>query len=641
MLKRTLFFTRTFAVLQTPILFNNHKTRFPFFKTTKLYYNQITKSQIKSLLEYSNTLLQQQKHAEAMQIYDKVISLDPTVLEDLIFLQNYATVTGYIGKPSEAIETLKKCVEMAEKSSASDDIKMKIHWNLGASYARIGNTEDSLKHLLQSVEYNNNNLEMITHIANICVTSGRIEKAMEVILKGIDVYQRLDETAKKNVSREAFECYYVGGLILKEKKNPAAIELLKSAVMLNKESWNAYYNLGEALIDANLPEEAIKYLSESIKIHQHVEKKDSSKIHELLGLAYGEMNQTDKAIQHFEEAVKHDPTNTKAVLTLGLHYMMNDRHIDAEKCFQSVLSMDENNVHAKVYASIVLEKQDKTDAAQKLIEGLELSETVQQNLSMELHTIADRCLNMKKFEDAAFYARKGLNYSESAPQVESELKLILGTALQQLQNYDEAENIFKQVTQSTDDAAAVAYYTLSFIYIYQRRFDDVVAICKECLDKGLHGPAIEAIYLNLGSGLSSKGNHDEAIKYFEEGLKHFPNSSLLLSGAGFILYNKNDFMRAYEYLKKAYTIDPSNATACTYLAFSCFYLDKSEEAIRYLKESIQLNPEQAAKSYICLATLEAKAGRQDEAKEFLNKAKEIDPQMVKDLVSEMSSVERK
>ncbi len=77
----------------------------------------------------------------------------------------------------------------------------------------------------------------------------------------------------------------------------------------------------------------------------------------------------------------------------------------------------------------------------------------------------------------------------------------------------------------------------------------------------------------------SKGDYEEAQKYFEKVIESGKNFADVLNKLGFILSMKGQYDKAEGYLKKALEINPNYTEAAINLAFVLSELGKYEESL--------------------------------------------------------------
>ncbi len=96
-------------------------------------------------------------------------------------------------------------------------------------------------------------------------------------------------------------------------------------------------------------------------------------------------------------------------------------------------------------------------------------------------------------------------------------------------------------------------------------------------------------HFNKGIQFALKGQHDDAIKEFEETLKENPNSAEIYNNLGFEYMDKGDLDKSIENQKKAIEINPNLANAYYGLAMSLEKKGDKQGALTNWKEFLRLS----------------------------------------------------
>lgn len=94
-------------------------------------------------------------------------------------------------------------------------------------------------------------------------------------------------------------------------------------------------------------------------------------------------------------------------------------------------------------------------------------------------------------------------------------------------------------------------------------------------------------HFNKGIQFALKGQHDDAIKEFEETLKYNPNSAETYNNLGFEYMDKGDLDKAIDSQNKALQINPNLANAYYGLAMALEKKGDKEGALKNWKEFLK------------------------------------------------------
>ena len=103
------------------------------------------------------------------------------------------------------------------------------------------------------------------------------------------------------------------------------------------------YNLGNALFMQDKFEEAVDAYNKALAINE------STLCHYNIAVAYQDMEQLDKAAEHYQKAIDMDNANVEAYLSLGDILIKLNRNEEALQCFTAVLEQEPDNLDAREY----------------------------------------------------------------------------------------------------------------------------------------------------------------------------------------------------------------------------------------------------------------------------------------------------
>ena len=103
------------------------------------------------------------------------------------------------------------------------------------------------------------------------------------------------------------------------------------------------YNLGNALFMQDKFAEAVDAYNKALAINE------STLCHYNIAVAYQDMEQLDKAAEHYQKAIDMDQANVEAYLSLGDIFIKLNRNEEALQCFNAVLEQEPDNLDAREY----------------------------------------------------------------------------------------------------------------------------------------------------------------------------------------------------------------------------------------------------------------------------------------------------
>lgn len=130
-------------------------------------------------------------------------------------------------------------------------------------------------------------------------------------------------------------------------------------------------------------------------------------------------------------------------------------------------------------------------------------------------------------------------------------------------------------------------------------------------------------HADLSAIYEEKGEYDLAIREGEEALRYDSGNLKALISLGNSHLQKKEYKEAERYYKKALKIEPKNGDLLNNMAMLYLEIGRLEEAERLAKEAISSNPSHAAYYYDTLGKVYEKMGKNEEARQALDKAKEL------------------
>jgi serine/threonine protein kinase len=131
----------------------------------------------------------------------------------------------------------------------------------------------------------------------------------------------------------------------------------------------------------------------------------------------------------------------------------------------------------------------------------------------------------------------------------------LGSTLQQQGNVAGAMEAYRKAIDIDPDGAAIAYFNLGTIYMYQSRWHIVV----ETYRKGLKlFPRQVAVQTNLATALRELGRHKEAIQEYQKAIAINPRHANAHTGLGQVYLREGRYADAVVALAKAHSLLPKS-----------------------------------------------------------------------------------
>lgn len=162
----------------------------------------------------------------------------------------------------------------------------------------------------------------------------------------------------------------------------------------------------------------------------------------------------------------------------------------------------------------------------------------------------------------------------------------LGTAYNQLQDYERSAQAFEQAIKLKPDYPE-ALYNLGLTLVKLNRLDDAIHSYQKALEIS---PDDIDIHLALGSVYFKQKQLKPSLSAYESALSINPKSHSALVSVGAVLVEIGEVDRAISYLNEALSIEPNDAQAYCNLGYAFMLKEQTDEAIFFYNKALELDP---------------------------------------------------
>ena len=248
----------------------------------------------------------------------------------------------------------------------------------------------------------------------------------------------------------------------------------------NPTARSAQYNLGNALITAQRPEEALA----AFRIAA-AQQPDSVDAHSNTGRAFMDLNRLDEAAERLQYALKMDPRHTVSLQNLALVRIRQQRHEEALDIYGRLLDIDPRHVGGHSGMGIALHYLGRTDEAMQSVDrALALDQTyaealVNRELMPQVRAHADAGLARMK-QGRLDEAEQHLRYVRQIDPAYTPALQNLALLQLRRQRYAEALALYRRLVEMNPDHAE-AHSGMGVALYYLDRVEDAL----ESLDRAL------------------------------------------------------------------------------------------------------------------------------------------------------------
>jgi len=385
-----------------------------------------------------------------------------------------------------------------------------------------------------------------------------IDKVQETLELGFfeDAQKLLDQY--KNIYENEWEIHFLYSRLFAEQNMPRkAIPFLLNGLRIERDNADCLLGLFYAHAMMDQVKKGGKFLLKAQKHHPYNEL-----IWSALIWYYTEINNPQKAILCFEEAVKISPDNPETFRNAGMAYERLGRSEDAQKCYRMALEISPAFEETRDLLADHLIFINKADEAVKLYEEAlkdspksiwlmsKLVFCFSQNDQLDKAAAAAKKtislypnsligyidlayvhLNSDRVEDAILMAQKAINV---AP-IDTEGYRVMGIALSEKDDFEGAEEYFaKAITLDPENTEALRDY-----YNHLRnagKYEEMIEIVNKVIK--LEHPSCTEDYCFLADYYREEGQNSKAFHYLNRAYKSMPSEKELLPPMIGILFER-------------------------------------------------------------------------------------------------------
>lgn len=466
------------------------------------------------------------------------------------------------------------------------------------SLSAIANTTKNLNQCLEMQKFDT-------------LPKSRFQKAKDLKLQGLSPaagYEFAQALADTSIREKSY--VQIGEIMNVLGNTPKAAEYYQKAVSLSPDDAAARLSYARILDKLGQNDAAareynyalanggddpeILYSLERIYRKKLVETPDDAAAICDLGAILQKQNKFDEALQYYTQAGQLEPTNVTTRLNLGTLYQQRKSYDAAIAAYDSILTLYPNNTQAIFYKAQCLAamgQRDQAIAAYKNVLSIEptnkgaksdlfnlLKTTMTptemmaymnqnpSNGSNSIDDIYDYAIELhkqNKFDDAITCYNQVLKVKTDNPEVYLNLAIAYkqkGDAAQAKQILQNAKMRFPENKQIADNLKAFDEEALAGKFDEAAKYYNSGDFQKAITAyQSVQPPTFDSL-VGIATAYKGLNNDPQAIEYYKKALALKSNSDIAYY-IGVLYSEKEDWGNSKVYLKKAITINPSNAKA--------------------------------------------------------------------------------
>ncbi len=509
-----------------------------------------------SLYQLGLALSSQKQYSAAVESFRQAVALDPS---NAIIYRGW----GVTAVEARNDEWMQEILNEIEKNLSDADLLV----DFGVELDKLGDYDKAIETYKKALEIKPDSSLALNNWGVALNKSGKLSEGIAKQLRAIELDPDF-ALAYKNV---------VDGI--KHLENPDhVIEALKKLVDKHPNA-ETYQEMATAYRNASRMNEAIDYLQKALELAPENE----AVLRDLAGVAALADDEALDAVTPFLEA---KIVNPDLFIDFGFA-------LDAQSKYQRAIAQYRNALERKSdshlaynnWGAALAKLGDYETAVAKQLKSIELDPSFELAYTNVVH-------NMEHLEDPTAALKQMADLVNQHPTAHGHRKV--GDGFAQLKDFEAAIAAYRQSIEiaAGDDAwrglgtAAAASGN-----------EKILAETTRFIEASVENPDI---FINFGVELDGNKRYAEAIRQYQNALKHDPDSALAYNNWGVALRKQGDTRGAIDKQLQAIKVDGNYQRAYRNIAANLPRLENSDEALGEFRKAVEKNP--GAASYTDLAT---------------------------------------
>lgn len=353
-----------------------------------------------------------------------------------------------------------------------------------------------------------------------------------------------------------------------------AIEAFEAATRNAPQMFDAFLNLGNALMQSNRSQDALQAFESALTLNPN-----SDLVHANRAEACRQLGYHSQALDSLGRAVQIAPQKHGYLVKLGNLFRELGRHEEAVVCYEQAIQIEPDQAEAYAHMAISMEELGHHDAAQGCCKiALEIDPS--QSLALYHRALLEMNRNDQTAALASLNAALELQPQSTSAWLNKSMVLI------KQKNYSSALSALNRVIELGVTTADVFQYRATC----HEQLDQIDPAIND-LEKALSiDPKHAASLMTLGVISQKMGRLDSAIHFYTQALEQDPGRVEAYSNLGAVLFETKRFENALITLEAAIEIDPTLVNAWNNLGATLMELYRFEESIAAFDQVLRLEP---------------------------------------------------
>ena len=395
-----------------------------------------------------------------------------------------------------------------------------------------------------------------------------LQKRSEVAL----AYQVFEELSVKYPDNAAL--YFVQALMdAQSKRNRQAQQKVTKVLALEPKWVKALLLQAQLYIVQGKLAEATEFLQRADKEEPRVQ------IREQIAQLLMQQERFDEAQEVLQELISQAPENNELKLKLALVYLQVDKESKARAILEALVDEPAYRDRGAFYLGRIEAKARRASEALQWF-GVIKADPYKYEAGVSSILIL---MDEQQFDDGLLRMQR---MQSEYPQKKSDLVLIESEIYSQMQSYVKAFDVLTTALLEDADNHKILY-ARALVAEKLDRLQVLEDDLKYILEKNPNDvSALNALGYTL---VDKTDRYAEAKVYLDQAIALKPNDAIIMDSYGWLLFKLNKVPEAYQYLQRAYDLEPQ-AEIAAHLVDVLWVMGEQDDARDILSEALQKNP---------------------------------------------------
>lgn len=474
---------------------------------------------------------------------------------------------------------------------------------LGTVYDRLGQVDAAIQQYQSAIELSPRSAAGYNNLGIAYLRKQQQDLALEAFLRAL----RVDPANLSSLVN-------LGLLYLSRHQLDEAITHFEQARRKRPDDLGTLFNLSKAHYEKGNLQTCFEVLQQAGEPGSAVPE-----IQNLLGMVLARLDRPDKAIRHFEAAIRLRPETAESYYRLGLVYQKKEAWAQSKEYLEKAIKLEASPLPEQYLA--LSQACRRLGASERAIEALEKSLSIDPNSEPVRHALGTLFLETGRYREAAVQFQRITQLNPASPEPAVHLALavhLLGDAKRALDKL----NAF-QLSPSFR-ATPLYYKVLARVLASEGRWPTAL----ETLRRGSEQqPEETEFYFQMGLVLTNAGAIQDAVTLLTLSVERFPSSPSLRAALAQACMANDRYDLAEQRLQEAIRLSPDYDEPYYLLGHCHQEKNQYSKAIELYQKAIHLNPKRSEFHYSMGLAL-SRQGLLGQAQKAFQEALTLDPSLV-------------